>query len=94
MNTKPNEELRKHVEDIVVDTSLHPVDASLRIVQLIQTEIAEAERRAYKEGERYGRANEHHYISGMLTNKDLSSIDAATLRRLKRRIKQLTETEV
>jgi hypothetical protein len=37
-----NIELRKKIEDLVVDTSLHPVDVSLRIMALIEQAKQEA----------------------------------------------------
>ena len=36
------EELRRKIEDLIVDTTLHPVDASLRVMQLITKATAQS----------------------------------------------------
>lgn len=48
MTTQNNEdkELREAIEDLIVDTSLHPVDASLRIMQLVSKETEKRVREA------------------------------------------------
>lgn len=37
-----DDSLRQEIENIIIDTSLHPVDASLRIQALIATAVKEA----------------------------------------------------
>jgi hypothetical protein len=44
-----------------------------------------------REAELYGRANEHHIISGMLSNEELGKLDPSTIRRLKRRKEEITQ---
>jgi hypothetical protein len=49
VSTERDEELRKRLEDLIVDTTLHPVEASLRAMQLISER--DAKRDAYVVGE-------------------------------------------
>jgi len=94
MNTKPNEELREQIYDKLksdkrADTYVIPTRVMDTIVEFIQTEIAEAERRARKQENRiYLRAAEASKGIG-----DVIRLD--TIRKYaKDRIKQLTEIEV
>lgn len=44
MTSTPSETLRGQIEDILVDSSLHPVEASLMIMSLFQSHTAELEK--------------------------------------------------
>lgn len=84
MNTKPNEELRSKVREIVFEygstnKSVNLGEATDGILNLIQTEIAEAERRA--------RIDEHSEIVWNPSEQKFIEQQAD-------RIKELTEIEV
>ena len=42
--------------------------------------------------EKHARMNEHHIVSGLLTNDELNNLSAATLKALKRRFAELRKT--
>jgi hypothetical protein len=74
-----------HIENIH-GTAYMIIDL-IALSDFIQAREREAERR----GELYGRANEHHVISGMLSNEELGKLDPSTIRRLKRRKEEITD---
>lgn len=61
--------------------------------QYIEEELQALLQSAIREAERYGRANEHHQISGILTNDELGKLSPATRKRLKDRLAHLTASK-
>jgi len=104
MNTKPNEELREQIYDKLksdkrADTYVIPTRVMDTIVEFIQTEIAEAERRAGKAfggctkcyGKGYSTSISYNAGGGKKWRKPL--INYCTCERGKQ-LEQLTEIEV
>ena len=75
--------------DEIMDNSHIPLFMRPEVEANIQALITEAEETGYRNGERYGRMNEHHKISNILTNNELLALGDRAKNALKRRLAEI-----
>lgn len=93
----PSSNQNKHRFDLYAHVSELVHKEAIRIAEEAKSAILKRHKEELLAGaakaERYGRANEHHFISNMLSNEELAALKPETLRGLKARQAELSQLQ-